>query len=187
MNLLDNIKNIVNKYVENHYNNYLKQNNILKINHDNLKTIITDIYEKNVKDFKQHVRTKLRDIYQNDYPSSSVENILLDIFQDKDIGIDKIVEEITIMQRKNSLSIDVPVINNSININIEFADNFIAIKNIERDKHDNKIYDELIKYRYIYSINDYCLEKYNKNEKIEIIKNCIKNNTFVTLECYILK
>ena len=187
MNLLDNIKQIVNDYVEIHYNDYLKENNILKIKDEQIKNIITDVYEKNTREFKQHVRTKLKTIYQTDYPSASVENILLDMFQDKDIGIDKLVNEITIMQEKNTLSINLPVVNNSININIEFQDSFIVIKNIDPDKHSKDIYNQLSQYRYLYSINQYILEEYTKNEKIEIIKKCTKNSDTVTIECYILK
>lgn len=187
MNLIDNIKHIVNKYVEKHYNQYLKDNNILKIKNSIITSIIRDVYEKNTRDLKNHVRTQLKTIYENDYPSASVENILLDIFQDKEIGINKLVEEINTMQDNNTKSLKVPVNNNSININIEFKDSFIIIKNIDENKHSKEIYDELCKYRYIYSIDGYILEEYETDKKIEIIKNSTKNNSLVTIECYILK
>ena len=100
----------------------------MKIKNTVIETIIRDIYEKNAKILKTCIRTQLKDIYGTEYPSASVENILLDLFQDKEIGINKFVEEITIMQDNNTKSFNIPVINNSININIEFANKFIVIK-----------------------------------------------------------
>lgn len=187
MNLIDNIKHIVNKYVEKHYNQYLTDNNILKIKNTVIETIIRDVYEKNARELKSCIRTQLKTIYGSEYPSVSVENILLDLFQDKEIGINKLVEEITIMQDNNTKSFSIPVINNSININIEFRNKFIVIKNIDKSKHSEEIYNELCKYNYLYSINGYILEEYETDKKIEIIKNCTKNNSLVTIECYFLK
>lgn len=187
MNLIDNIKHIVNKYVEKHYNQYLTDNNILKIKNTVIETIIRDVYEKNARELKTNIRTQLKTIYGNEYPSASVENILLDLFQDKEIGISKLVKEINTMQDNNTKSFSIPVINNSININIEFKHSFIIIKNIDENKHSEEIYNELCKYRYIYSIDGYILEEYETDKKIEIIKNCTKNNSLVTIECYILK
>lgn len=187
MNLLDNIKHIVNKYVEKHYNHYLSDNNILKIKNTVIENIIRDVYEKNARELKTNIRTQLKTIYGTEYPSASVENILLDLFQDKELGINKLVQEITIMQDNNTKSFNIPVINNSININIEFKNKFIVIKNIDESKYNKEIYNELCKYNYLYSINGYILEEYETDKKIEIIKNCTKNNTLVTVECYFLK
>tara|TARA_Y100000389_G_scaffold163308_1_gene166513 strand:+ start:5022 stop:5585 length:564 start_codon:yes stop_codon:yes gene_type:complete len=187
MNLIDNIKYIVNKYIEKHYNQYLTDNNILKIKSVTLETIIRDVYEKNARELKNYIRSELKTIYGTEYPSVSVENILLDLFQDKEIGINKLIEEITIMQNNNTKIFKIPVINDSININIEFKDKFIVIKNIDKNKHSKEIYDELSKYHYLYSINEYILEEYETDKKIEIIKNCTKYNSIVTIECYILK
>ena len=91
------------------------------------------------------------------------------------------------MQDNNTKSFSIPVINNSININIEFRNKFIVIKNIDKSKHSEEIYNELCKYNYLYSINGYILEEYETDKKIEIIKNCTKNNSLVTIECYFLK
>tara|TARA_Y100000389_G_scaffold197561_1_gene232383 strand:+ start:2885 stop:3451 length:567 start_codon:yes stop_codon:yes gene_type:complete len=186
MSLLDNIKNIVNKYIEQYYNDYINQNKILKIKQENLQDIISRVYEENSKDLKTHIRTKLRDIYKDEYPSGSVENILLDIFQDKNIGINKVVDEISVNQYNNTAIVTIPIINNSLCINIEIKDNYILIKNINISLHSNEICDKIMQYKFIYSINDIILEELSLQQKIDTIKCITTNSRSAKLELYLL-
>ena len=186
MSLLDNIKNIVNTYIEQYYNNYINQYKILKIKEENLQDIITAVYEENSKDLKTHIRTKLREIYNDEYPSGSVENILLDIFQDKNIGINKVVDEISVNQYNNTGIVTIPIINNSLCINIEIKDNYILIKNINRSLHTHGICDKIMQYKFIYSINDVILEELSLQEKLDTIKSITTNSRTAKLELYLL-
>ena len=51
-----------------------------------------------------------------------------------------------------------------------------------------KIYNEILDYKFIYSINNKKLENYNTDkEKIDLIKNEIINKNKIPLEIYYLK
>ena len=62
---------------------------------------ITNAYDENFKLMKPHIRNKLKENHKEDYNSGLIENILLDIFQDRESNIFKIIEEIKIIQKKN--------------------------------------------------------------------------------------
>ena len=186
MNLINDIKIIINNYVHNYYTNYLKQNNILKILHDDLIILLKNIYETNCKELKSVIRNNLKKKYKNDYPSGTVENIILDIFQDKDLSIEKIREEIIHNQNNNEYNISLPIYNNSLNMNINIIDNFVLINSIDRKKHLDKDCNIVEKYKFIYSINNIVLEKLNDDEKINLIHKLTKENDILNLQLYFL-
>jgi hypothetical protein len=186
-NLLNNIKEIITIYIQNYYNDYINDKKILKIKNEFLQQIIVQIYESYAKDLKTTIRHKLREIYKQEYSSATVENILLDIFQDSEIGINKITQEIENNQNINTLKLTIPVINNSLNINIQIIDNFVIIQNIDEKKHTPEIYEQLQKYKFLYSLNGVILEEIPYNNKIECILSQIKNKTQIDMECYLLK
>lgn len=186
-NLLNNIREIITIYIQTYYNDYLNKNNILKIKNELIHDVIMQIYEIYSKDLKSTIRTKLREIYKEQYSSVTVENILLDIFQDKEIGIHKITQEIENNQNINTLELTIPVVNNSLNINIQIIDNFVIIQNIDENKHSKEIYEQLIKYKFLYSINNIILEEIPYNEKIECILSQVKNKSQINIVCYLIK
>jgi len=100
MNIVDEIKEIAFNYIQNSYKNYLHNNNLLLIKEENLNTIINEIYNNEAKELKNTIRNKLKDKYKENYPSASVENIILDIFQDKTLNIQKTIDEIAFIQKK---------------------------------------------------------------------------------------
>ena len=136
-NIISTIKDCIFNIIEEEYKNYLKSNNILLIEDSKLLQIVTDFYNANVKNIKSKIRETLKESASEDYNSGLVENILLDIFQEKTINIMKIVNELTLIQNKNLAQFNLPVINNNLNLNISLLDNYIIInsvnpKNIER-------------------------------------------------------
>ena len=131
MNIVDEIKEIAFNYIENSYKNYLHTNNLLLIKEENLDTIINEIYNNESKELKQTIRIKLKEKYKENYPSSSVENIILDIFQDKKINIQKTIHEILYIQKKNIKQITIPLIEKSLNLNISLVDDFVVINSIK--------------------------------------------------------
>lgn len=190
MNLVEDIKSIIFNDIDEMYKNYLKENKILLIEKENLNNIIEEFYKNNNKIIKESIRSKLKEKYKNDYPSLSVENIILDIFQDKELNLKKIVDEINFIQDKNLKSIELPIINNSLNINISILENYVVINSVNKlNIHDEKkIYNEILDYKFIYSINNKKLENYNTDkEKIDLIKNEIIDKTTVPIEIYYLK
>ena len=99
-NIIDTIKHTIFTIIEDEYKNYLKSHNILLIEDSQLLTIVTEFYNSNIKNIKSRIRETLKENNSEDYNSGLVENILLDIFQEKTINIMKIVNELTIIQKK---------------------------------------------------------------------------------------
>lgn len=189
--LVDDIKNISFYYIESNYKEYLKDNNILLIKEENMKNVIKEFYEVKSKNFKDNIRNKLKEKYKENYPSASVENIILDMFQDKELNINRLVEEFCLIQKKNIKKIELPLINNSLNLNIGVKDNYIIInscnsKNIV-DSSLNDIYNIINNYKFLYSIEDVILEEVNEEDKINTIKKIINNKDKINIEVYYLK
>ncbi len=186
MNLINDIKIIISDYIYKYYTNFLKENNILKIIEDDLLNILKNIYETNCKELKSVIRNNLKEKYKNDYPSASVENIIFDIFQDKDIGIEKIKQEILYSQSLSEYNISLPIYENSLNMTINIVDNFVIINGIDETRHLKEHSNIIKKYKFIYSINNIILEKLNYEEKINTIKKLTKENDKLDLQLYFL-
>ena len=190
--ILDEIKDITFNFLNNKYKEYLKNNKILLIKEENMKNIISSFYENYSKELKQTIRNSVKENHKNNYPSAIVENTILDIFQDKELNINRVCNEFIILQKKHIYKTELKLINNSLNLNIGIADNFIIInsvntKNIEHVDELNEIYKNINKYKFLYSIDEKILEEYPNEEKINIIKNTINNKEKVNIQLYYLK
>ena len=130
----------------------------------------------------------MKNKYKDEYKSAAIEQIILDIFQDKDNNIQVIVNEINFIQNKNLYIIDFPIINNSLNLNISNSDGYIIINNVKKiDKNIEEIYNKIEQYKFIYSINNKILDDFDGPNKINIIKEEIKDKTEIKLGIYYLK
>ena len=194
MNLINSIKKIIYNYIEDKYNNYLLKSNILLIEEENIYNIVQEFYEKNIKELKKHIREKLKEehnLENIEYPSGTVENILLDIFQDKEFGISKISDELKYLQKANTHTINIPIINESLNLNINIENNYIIINGVrDISIYNNKyedIYNIVNKYKFLHKIDKYNLDKFNNEEKIKIIKDNILNKEEIVIDLYYLK
>ena len=190
-NIIDTIKNIIFTIIEEEYKNYLKSNNILLIEDSKLLQIITEFYNSNVKNIKSKIRETLKANNSETYNSGLVENILLDIFQEKTMNIMKIVNELTIIQNKNLIQFTLPLINNSLNLNISLVDNYVVINSVNPKNiaQHNELYESISKYNFLYSINNILLHNYYNEEKINIIKQIVSTTNIdeVIIQCYYLK
>lgn len=190
-NTIDTIKHIIFTIIEEEYKNYLKSNNILLIEDSKLLQIVTEFYNSNVKNIKSKIREKLKANNSETYNSGLVENILLDIFQEKTINIMKIVNELTIIQNKNLIQFTLPLINNSLNLNISLVDNYVVINSVNPKNiaQHNELYESISKYKFLYSINNILLHNYYNEEKINIIKQIVSTTNIneVIIQCYYLK
>jgi hypothetical protein len=188
--IIETIKQCIFTIIEEEYKSYLKLNNILLIEDSKLLHIVTEFYTSNVKTIKSKIRETLKESYSEDYKSGLVENILLDIFQEKTMNIMKIVNELTLIQKKNLIQFTLPLINNSLNLNISLVDNYVIInsvnpKNITQHK---ELYESISNYKFLYSINNILLHNYSNEEKINIIKNTVGTNVNeVIIQCYYIK
>lgn len=196
MNIVDEIKTIAFNYIENSYQNYLQNNNLLLIKEENLSNVINEIYNNESKELKHTIRSKLKEKHKEAYPSASVENIILDIFQDKTLNIQKTIDEIAFIQKKNIKILTIPLINQSLNLNISVIDNFVLINSIKSkaniESSTLELYAIIENYKFLYSINNNILNEIENNEKINTIKNIIEeqkkeNKNEINIEIYYLK
>ena len=182
------IKEIIKDYIKEKYEEHLNNEKILLIKEKNIPNIIKNLYDNNIKSLKSLIRNKLKEKYKQTYSSAITEQIILEIFHDKDININKLIKEIEFIQTKNLKNIDLPILNNSLNLNISMVDNYIIINSIKQiNEKYSEIYKELLNYKFIYSINDKILEEYDNNQKINIIKEEIKEKDTVNITLYYLK
>lgn len=186
---INDIKTILLEYLKNEYKNYLNNNKILCIKKSNISEIATSFYNNNIKEIKLEIRSNMRKQYQDDYPSGIIENIILDLFQDSKDNIEKVVTEINFIQDKNYMELELPIINDSLNLNISNCNGYIIINHIKDTLESNliEIYKNVVCYKFIYSINNKILDDFNEDEKINIIKTEIKNTTSIKLGVYYLK
>tara|TARA_B100000902_G_C27265553_1_gene893307 strand:+ start:87 stop:668 length:582 start_codon:yes stop_codon:yes gene_type:complete len=189
--ILDEIKNISFKFLESKYKNYLKEKEILLVKEENMKNMITSFYDNYSKELKQTIRITLKKSHKDNYPNTIVENSILDIFQDKELNINRICDEFIILQKKHHYKISLPLVNKSLNLNIGIADNFIIINSVNPKKIEdnslNEIYNIINNYKFLYSIETLVLEEYTNEEKINIIKKTLTNKEKVNIELYYLK
>jgi hypothetical protein len=185
---INDIKTILLKYLKNEYKKYLNNNKILCIKKSNINEIAKSFYNNNIKEIKQEIRSNMREQYQNDYPSGIIENIILDLFQDSKDNIEQVVNEINYIQDKNYMELELPIINDSLNLNISNSDGYIIINHIKDtlDSNLKEIYNNVVCYKFIYSINNKILDDFNEAEKINIIKTEIKNTKSIKLGVYYL-
>jgi hypothetical protein len=189
-NILESIKAYVFNIIEDEYKNYLKSKNLLLLERSQLMTVIDDYYTNNSKTIKSKIRTHLKEEYKDDYNSSLIENILLDIFQEKELNIIKISNEIIHIQERNLKQFTIPIVNNSLNLNISLVDGYIIINctNPKNIQDYDEVYETISNYKFLYSINNDLLHEYPDNEKINIIKKNIESSkSNISITCYYKK
>jgi hypothetical protein len=188
--ILETIKNSIYTIIEEEYKNYLETHKLLLIEKKELEKIVNDYYSLNSKTIKSKIREELKETFGTNYNSTLVENILLDMFQEKDLNIIKIVNELEAIQTKNLKQFTLPIINNSLNLNISLIDNYVIINstNPRAITDHSSLYENISNYKFIYSINNDTLHKYENDKKINIIKKHLEDcSNTINIECYYLK
>jgi hypothetical protein len=188
--ILETIRNAIYNIIEEEYKKYLETHKLLLIEKKELEKVVNDYYNANYKAIKINIREVLKEKFVNDYNSTLIENILLDIFQEKEITVIKIVNELEAIQNKNLKEFVLPIINNSLNLNISLIDNYIIINstNPRAITEYNNLYENINNYKFIYSINNDLLHKYENDKKISVIKTHLEQCTnTITIQCYYLK
>lgn len=185
-NLILTIKTLIERYIYNLYQQYLQDNNILLVKKGEIKGVIDKMYSENSKAIKQYVRTSLKDEMGQDYPSGSIENILLDIFQDREANILKLSSIIDHYQETNYMEIEKSIIDNRLGLSIKFDGSFCIIggttdtdTNTDIDSADP---DQICCYRYLYSINGIIINE--ACDAISSIREIVANNNQVIIGVY---
>jgi hypothetical protein len=185
MSIANRIKEIIMEFIKDQYFGYLSDQNLLLIENDKLKSVITDFYNFNSKNLKVLIREKLKNEMKTTYPTASVENTLYDIFEDSTFNINRIVLEIENYQKSIINIFKIKVFDKNLGIKIKI-DNYVEIISAENpninDTSQTDIYNNINNYKYIYSINDTILSELDKNEKINVIKNNVNNYQIIELK-----
>tara|TARA_Y100000389_G_scaffold68734_1_gene65244 strand:- start:895 stop:1494 length:600 start_codon:yes stop_codon:yes gene_type:complete len=194
MDILYDSKNILIEYIQDKYKTYLNDKKILLIKENTINEEIDKIYDNNLKDIKSIIRSKLKEKYE----SPAIENIIMDLFINKEDNISKLCEELKILQKANYLEIEIPIINNSLNLNISIQDNYIKLNSIKYNiLNENNVsnddilkFEKIEKYSFLYSIDNKILEEYDDTQKLNIIKDSINNKNIdnkIKIGVYYLK
>ena len=181
------IKKIIYEFIQDEYKKYLLKNKCLIIDSDKLYNILNNLYEENIKILKSKIREQLKEA--NDISNLSIENLILEIFSEKEQNINNLKDEIILMQNHNMRELKTPVLNNSLNISISIYESFIKINkvNIRNIENYDEIYNIINDYEYIYSINGIILQEIENESKIEKIKSIIKDTEEANIKLYFKK
>ena len=96
------IKDLVIFYVKENYNNYLKENNLKKIEKEKIKEVISNLYYPKKDHLKQFVKDSMKELWKDDYPGDLIiDNVFFDIYQDDELNINRISVEIELHQENN--------------------------------------------------------------------------------------
>ena len=93
------VKDIIFFYVKYYYEKYLTDNSLNKMSDKDIEKFIGIYYGEKQQDLKNYVRKSLQKNQGDDYSSIATENILLEIFSDTDMAIERIKLEINDFQR----------------------------------------------------------------------------------------
>ena len=191
MSLQEKIRNIIFYYVKNQYNIYLEKNNVKIINENELHKVINQLYVEQKKDLQLFIKNCLKEMMQENYPGALVENIIFEIFHDKEMGVNRVTLEIKKYQEYiiNNISkeyeLTVPIDPDyGLGLSIDFFENDVIVKNYKRNSNNKllpaeesgliSIGDSLIK------INEESLEEIDTEKKINIVKKAMQED-FITL------
>jgi hypothetical protein len=96
------IKDLIIFYVKENYNNYLIENNLSFIHGDELKQVISELYDTKKKHLKEFLKSSLKELLKEDYPGDlTINNICYEIFEDDELCKNRIYVEIKIHQENN--------------------------------------------------------------------------------------
>lgn len=87
-------------YVKQNYENYLKENNITKIDESKVESIINGLYIERKEHLKTFIINSMKEIMEEDYCGDLfIKNILTDIFRDDELCKNRIIIEIKEYQK----------------------------------------------------------------------------------------
>ena len=100
------IKDLVIFYIKENYNKYLEGNNLDTIDIKDLKDKVKELYYPKKDELKEFVKNCMKEITKDkpdEYPGDFViNNIFFDIYQDDELNINRIYNEIKLFQENNN-------------------------------------------------------------------------------------
>jgi len=94
------IEDLIMFYVKENYNNYLKENELSKIEDDKIESAVSKIYTDRKPHIRKFLKTSLQQIMKEDYIGDLLlTNICTDIFSDDELSKNRIIKEILLFQK----------------------------------------------------------------------------------------
>ena len=99
------IKELIQFYVKTNYEAYLTQHKLTRIEDKDLKTVITQLYTDRREHLKVFIKQSLKQMLGDEYPGDLVIlNVLVNVFEDDEYCINRLVLEIRDYQTTSTLS-----------------------------------------------------------------------------------
>ena len=96
---IKNIQTLSYNFAKYHYDVYLKKHGLQKIDDEDIRGIVDNIYDSHLKnDLAAFIRTNMKMIYKESYNSFLTENVLNGIFEDDEYTRNRICVEIETFQ-----------------------------------------------------------------------------------------
>jgi|TARA_Y100000389_G_C17192422_1_gene379535 hypothetical protein len=97
------IRDLINFYVKENYNNYLKTNNLKTIETDKIQSVVDELYTAKKKHIQEFVKDSLKLMLKDEMPKEYIiNNLLSEIFRDDELCKNRLTQEINIHQQKVS-------------------------------------------------------------------------------------
>jgi hypothetical protein len=143
---------------------------------------IVSIYYDNEKDIlKKKIREKLKENSTSTFDNLSIENMIFEIFSDKEFAINKIVRDIINYQNNKITSIDTEY-NGDLGLKVDINELGVCISSILINKKEFNIINTG---DYIIEINGIDLQSLSTEKQIETLQNLKHmNTTNLTLVIY---
>jgi|TARA_B100000900_G_scaffold403328_1_gene410284 hypothetical protein len=99
------IKELIQFYVKTNYEAYLTQHKLERIEDNNIKSVVTQLYTERREHLKVFVKQSLKQMLGDEYPGDLVIlNVLLNVFEDDEYCVNRLVLEIRDYQNKTTSS-----------------------------------------------------------------------------------
>ena len=98
-NLINSLQELSFNFAKYHYDEYLEKHKVSVIN--NVGEVVKKMFdETKEKELKTYIRSALKKACGSNYSAYSVETALSEMFEDRDLVINRIITEIEIFQKK---------------------------------------------------------------------------------------
>jgi hypothetical protein len=97
------VKELIHFYVKTNYENYLTERSIKVIPEADIPTIVTELYTNRKDHLRVFIKESLKQLMGRDYPGDlPVLNILVSVFEDDQLCVNRLIMEITVYQEQFS-------------------------------------------------------------------------------------
>lgn len=183
MSLQLEITNIMHKIIKNYYYNYLNKHKRLLISNDHLRTLVEEYYDNEKDILKKQIREQLKTNASTTFDKLSIENMIFEIFSDKEFAINKIVRDIINYQNNKLIKTTIEY-KNDLGLKVDINEYGVCISNILNKSIDQNMINVG---DYIINMNNQNLLALEHEKQIEILQNLKHNVQNNMLDIHVYK